>query len=254
MVKQSRLAVILTVVALLGLLFSDQTSATLISVERVNGYSTEFDDHLNTFAGAVLRINTVQKWQSDTAGDTASQAFPLAVGYQNVRWTGDADIGVSNVVLNPASASADITSLTGKIGFTCMTADVSASTGFPTVGVSGGRYFLQESFASPGGVGDGSPFIWQMSLPGDWSSVGTGYGQHELLAINPLWTITDNFVFDGRGTIFRAQMDEYFNDGRHNINIAFRLHGAPQVPIPPSVWLFGSGLVGLIGLRRFKRG
>jgi hypothetical protein len=25
------------------------------------------------------------------------------------------------------------------------------------------------------------------------------------------------------------------------------------VPLPPSVWLFGSGLVGLIGLRRFKR-
>jgi len=25
------------------------------------------------------------------------------------------------------------------------------------------------------------------------------------------------------------------------------------VPLPPSVWLFGSGLVGLIGLRRFRR-
>jgi hypothetical protein len=28
---------------------------------------------------------------------------------------------------------------------------------------------------------------------------------------------------------------------------------AAPVPLPPSVWLFGSGLVGLIGLRRFRR-
>ena len=33
----------------------------------------------------------------------------------------------------------------------------------------------------------------------------------------------------------------------------FGINGTVPVPLPPSVWLFGSGLMGLIGWRRFRR-
>ena len=37
------------------------------------------------------------------------------------------------------------------------------------------------------------------------------------------------------------------------INGTFLLHDVPAIPIPPTVWLFGSGLLGLVGMARRKK-
>lgn len=41
-------------------------------------------------------------------------------------------------------------------------------------------------------------------------------------------------------------------DNTSNINVAFRVEGTP-VPLPPSLWLLGSGLLSLGGWRRFRK-
>jgi len=51
--------------------------------------------------------------------------------------------------------------------------------------------------------------------------------------------------------IFRNGNDPWLDPRPVFGDMAFRLHGA-VVPIPPSVWLFGSGLLGLVGMARRK--
>lgn len=244
-------AILVGITVVLGL-FTAPTDAALTRIERFNDYKTVFDNPFN-FANAVGTYGIRQTWHPDSIGDMVNHTFNLAAGYYNMSWTGDANIGVSNVLATPASVSADITALTGLNGQTYLVADVNASNNFPLkVGSAGGFYFLEIFFSSARGVDDGYPYIFQMTLPGDWSAVGPGPGQHELLGINPLWSIVNDFTFDGANTIFRAELAQYFDDGAHNINVDFILHGGP-VPLPPSALLLGSGLCGLAALAWRRR-
>jgi PEP-CTERM motif len=242
-------AILIGIAVTLGLL-SGPTQATLNPTEQFRDFYTTFDNPDN-FAGFQGHYTFNQVWHPDSTGDVLNYTFGLAAPYTNLSWTGDANIGVTNVVPLSNSVSADLTALTGLNGQTVLF--VTDIKGGPAphiqVGVLNGTYFLEESHASAGGSIDGSLFSWQIKLPGDWSPVGTIAGQHELVTVNPLWTIDNNFAFDGTNTTFRAHLDNYINDGNHNIDIDFIIYGA-KVPLPSTFMLLGSGLMGLGVLRR----
>lgn len=77
---------------------------------------------------------------------------------------------------------------------------------------------------------------WLAFEPDSLSQVFVGISQNPP---NPL----SNYAYASSGI--------YYNSSLH---AGMRVYGTQSpVPLPPSVWLFGSGLVGLIGFRRFRR-
>jgi type VI secretion system secreted protein VgrG len=64
-------------------------------------------------------------------------------------------------------------------------------------------------------------------------------------ALNGGVTLVDNLISNNNTA-------EDFDTGRSDFG-SYGFSGGSPVPLPPSVYLFGSGLVGLIGLRRFSR-
>ena len=68
--------------------------------------------------------------------------------------------------------------------------------------------------------------------------------------IEALWDVTDN----GDGTTTVASVSSYFMPTSTTLpNFQPVFEGSlSQVPIPSAVWLFGSGLIGLIGMARRK--
>lgn len=240
-------AVLLSVVAILGL-FSAPTHAAMNSIERYNQYSLTFTNPDN-FANAKEPDVILQTWHADAINDTAHFIWTLGSTLNTPTWVGDTNVGVSNVIYPPGQVTADITSLTGLDGITTLSAV------FPvTVGVTHGLYSIEESFGSSGGVIIGGQYIWQMVLPGNWSANGTNTGDHQLKAYNSsYWTITKDFLFDGTNTTFSAYATGGYQG--QNINIDFVLYGGPvPVPLPPSMFLLGFGLLGLEGWRMFRNG
>ncbi len=78
------------------------------------------------------------------------------------------------------------------------------------------------------------------------AAIGITSGQ-----INGFATHNRFFDFDSDFTVFETRSDEVISIGIRDARID---DGGvvPQVPIPAAVWLFGSGLLGLIGMRRSK--
>lgn len=67
-------------------------------------------------------------------------------------------------------------------------------------------------------------FTWAATIPGDWSSLGNGPGQAQLLSHNVGWIITQNFVFDGAVT--RVQLDRQ-PGVTSGPGVAVRFYGVP---------------------------
>lgn len=229
---------------LFGLLCST-AQASMARIERYNYYSISFDNP-SDFANAKGYDDILQTWSGDV-GDSVSQTFSLLPTAYNVGMVGDSNMGVTNVVWSPPDLSATISALTGSTGQTDIHLEYSAS---GDVGVSGGYYYLEVRFSSAGGVDNGYPYYWQMVVPGDWSASGTGSGQHELLSFNSAyWLIDKDFLFDGTNTTFLAHASGGYQG--ENINIDFLLHGGTApIPIPATIYLLGSGLLGMVAFRR----
>lgn len=93
----------------------------------------------------------------------------------------------------------------------------------------------------------GSDFRWSATIPGDWSSVGAGPGQAELVALNGGWTVSQNFVYDGSVTHIEF---ERIPGGANGPGAVLRFHG---VPSPGGVMLLAGAVVGLGKRRRVGR-
>jgi hypothetical protein len=86
-----------------------------------------------------------------------------------------------------------------------------------------------------------------ISLP-DWLATGSQDSPQTLIAKHKTfteWTAGDEF---------RIYEMQYFADGSHVVMTGdLTLVSVSPVPIPGAVWLLGSGLIGLIGVRRFRK-
>lgn len=83
---------------------------------------------------------------------------------------------------------------------------------------------------------------WAATIPGDWSSMGSGPGQVRLLAYSAGWTLTQPFVFDGVST--RVQFDRQPGTTVPP-NIVMTFYGVPSPGVGTLL-----GLAGLSVLRR----
>ena len=108
-------------------------------------------------------------------------------------------------------------------------------------GNNGTNYYLDEFFNPAANQSVGANFFLTESLPGNYSTIGTAQGDHKLLNINPAWTITSNFVFNGTDTIFSAYADNYALADQ--IDLEYQIYGATVVPEPSTLSMLGLGLV-----------
>lgn len=144
----------------------------------------------------------------------------------------------------------------GPGSYTLSTADVLGSADCPDVSncVSGGNYnvtvgtgqvMAHMKFAWGATQGIDVVNVWQS---GNWTSLNPGDPIHT----GPAGTYTGpsySFVstdWDADGNAGAAMIDGPFTGFNANFNVN-------AVPVPAAVWLFGSGLLGLVGMARRKK-
>ena len=102
---------------------------------------------------------------------------------------------------------------------------------------------LDDQLYSNGDLGDNHTFTTDMAFfLNDHGGVGTLYFSNDLFILNEWW-----------GTLDAA--DEFALGGPFaNSSVSYLVvEGVSPVPVPAAVWLFGSGLLGLIGVARRKK-
>lgn len=232
----------------IALLLSSAVSAhaSIHSLLRFNDYSISFADSA-AFSDAkfdgLIAVNTF----SDNNGDSANNVtwtFPQGTRYD--WWQGFGNMVVSNQTQHAdGSVTADLSTPTAGQGYHTISFGFNNTQITPSFNrdSSGTRWKLQFKSAAAGGVDDGNQYHYHLKLPGNWSQVGTGTGQHTF-TYNPAWTIDNNFTFDGTNTNFNAHINAYVNDGAHNIDLDLNLYGAPvEFVLAPTSLTVGLGSI-----------
>jgi hypothetical protein len=94
----------------------------------------------------------------------------------------------------------------------------------------------------------GGTFTYTLSIAGDFSAVGIGTGEHQLIGLNSLWTVTQNFAFNGTDTIFSAYKNNY-DPTTDRIGLDYQIYGSvAPVPLPAALPLLLSGVLGFVGV------
>jgi hypothetical protein len=106
-------------------------------------------------------------------------------------------------------------------------------------------------------IKDGSETtIFSLSADADLITYGgtrSGHGEYSLGYISVLAEITYDEIGRGTGTVFYGP--GWYADGTSTIDVTYIISMTGNVvPIPPTALLLGSGLLGLLGWRRFRKG
>lgn len=205
-----------------------------------------------TFAGTSAFYDNFINLQAVSIGDSASFLWTNKSLYQGFNWQMlQGNYSLSYSLTGPNQYTGNVQAVNGltdtqEISYSYpVGADFTQS--FVTVGTTNGHYALNFSGGGTNGVNNGFPFFLTIVLPGDWSTQGLAQGDHNFISIDPNWTITENFLYDGVHTTFAAQE---LNFQGNNPNLQFQLIGGSAVPEPSSLLIFGSGVAGLLGLMR----
>lgn len=196
---------------------------------------------------------------ADTVGDTASLAYPTFGNTTPTFGPGQTTINLDpGITLNSAFVDA------GNINFEVAFNDVNVQSGMigATHGIDASSLLyssvvtptdnyldVQHHFAFPEASGAISEVYY--FIKGNWSGVGTGAGQHQLISIDPELTIIENFTYDSvtDTTLFYATNFTYSSSPQNPVN--FRLYGPTPVPEPATLAVLGAGA--LLAARRRRK-
>jgi hypothetical protein len=184
-------------------------------------------------------------------GFTVSVSGPFTVSTPVIT-SGTPNNTATFTVTATATPSSGTLTLSGTVGVNVAPsgADTTDSTG-----VAGGYNLLDVTFNPVASQSDGSSFTLTAQIPGNYSTAAVGTGGHQLISLNPNWTITSNFVFSGGNTIFSATISNY-QQASDQIGLEYQIYGAPASeasgngPLP--LWALvalGAGLAGIVSLR-----
>ncbi len=196
---------------------------------RENEYSFVFGDA--SFADAATHIRVTYGISDAAPGETRPFGFTTPTTAQNPTVTVSDGLVISNLVIAVPSITMDVTTPSGAGGTRRYEFDV------PALG-TGPNCFVEEFDGHPtlrwtsnaGGGLTGIPYQYTFSIPGDWSASGTQPGQHELLNVNPAWTIDQDFVYDARLDVTRLVIHQDPYVGAPALSL--RIHGWPVTTNP----------------------
>ena len=237
----------------LSLIFASlgATGATLSDSNinrRTTLYVMNFSDL--TFAGAFNQRSDALQFNG-AVGDSGTfgvVGFPPGATISVVP-----DFGMTVSNIQPANSAGVVFYTTSIVGTSNLNVTQSwINTGTLTTGATAGGLRYLDFFARNSGfLRIGGTFDFNVTIPGNWSSIGTSTGQVQLLGVNPQFSVTQTFVYDTNTnrTTFQAINSNY---QQSTSDIHFVLYGAP-VPEPASVAMLSLGLITLLLKHRLRR-
>jgi hypothetical protein len=230
----------------------ESVAATILISSRDTGQTISFADTA-AFSDATLGGSSVFAI-SGNAGDTYNFGYMVPHGQTGFSATVSPDFSVTPPILSSGipndiqaftvtalnTPSAGTLTTKGKLGVNVAPSGAIESL---STGTNGGYNYLDEIFNPTGNQTSGGTFTFTVDIAGNYSAAGVGSGEHQLISINPLWSITQNFKFNGTDTVFSATINNY-NPATDRIGLEYQIYGS-AVPLPASAWLMLSGLVGL---------
>lgn len=228
--------------------------AGIITSARTINYQVTFSDRA-TFADAFATVTNTETIAPGSFGIDTEEGGYAAL---NTGLTFFASGGVSVSPLSAPAGTSDLTTTinvtgAGTYGFVepvpVYNGHLSAVTYFPSPLARfpyNGFYTLELLSPSNGLLDPGGTWTTAFSLPGDWSAAGNAdaTGTHLLYDLDPLWTVTSDFVYDSatNTTLFAVTNTDYpgvdsYDNGPYPVVL---LTGAP-VPEPGAATLLGLG-------------
>jgi T5SS/PEP-CTERM-associated repeat protein len=243
-------------------------SGSLIAIDVANGSSLT-TDNLQYFSGGTVRL-------SAGAGAASGTYTPLKAGVLSTDGSGNFQVlgGVWNATTQTVTVSNAITTTAGKSASMDLYTNQRGIVTDPSTGKSVGLGFQATATSNPitfsaTAIG-GSELSSLQSLIGTGKSVLSGWSIGNtgttISSTNPVYlsltagtgqSLASLAVYDFNGTSWSlltpadlAYDGNYASFTAYNLNDIAVAGTATPTPIPAAVWLLGSGLFGLFGLKR----
>lgn len=89
-----------------------------------------------------------------------------------------------------------------------------------------------------------------VTIAGNWSTLGTSSGDHQLLGLDPNFHIIKNFVYDSQTNVTTFSALDFSFPGYGSNSASIRLYGPTAAPEPASIAALAVGLASLLRRRR----